>query len=52
MPQMAPMNWFILYIIFSMTFISFNFMNYYIFILNKQTMKSNKFMKKILNWKW
>nr|WLG71237.1 ATP synthase F0 subunit 8 [Rhithrodytes pantaleonii] len=52
MPQMAPMNWLILYILFSMIFLIFNFMNYYSFLISKKTNKKNFYMKKMLNWKW
>nr|WNV61897.1 ATP synthase F0 subunit 8 [Urodexia penicillum] len=54
MPQMAPMNWFMLFMIFSITFLMFNFMNYFMFI---PLMPKSNLMKKIklnysLNWKW
>nr|QRV62653.1 ATP synthase F0 subunit 8 [Stictonectes samai] len=52
MPQMAPMNWLILYILFSIILIMFNLMNYYIFIIEMKTLKTSSFMKKMLNWKW
>nr|YP_010166611.1 ATP synthase F0 subunit 8 [Hydroporus planus]ANJ70247.1 ATP synthase F0 subunit 8 [Hydroporus planus]QRV62702.1 ATP synthase F0 subunit 8 [Hydroporus planus] len=52
MPQMAPMNWLILYIFFSMTFIMFNFLNYYLFLINKKNNNINKLLKKSFNWKW
>nr|QRV62623.1 ATP synthase F0 subunit 8 [Rhithrodytes crux] len=52
MPQMAPMNWLILYILFSLIFLIFNFMNYYSFLIMKKTPKKNFYIKNILNWKW
>nr|ANJ70299.1 ATP synthase F0 subunit 8 [Acilius sulcatus] len=52
MPQMAPMNWLFLYIFFSMIFILFNFLNYYLFLIYKQELTSKKFFKSMLNWKW
>nr|ANJ70273.1 ATP synthase F0 subunit 8 [Hydroporus gyllenhalii] len=55
MPQMAPMNWLILYMFFSMIFIMFNFLNYYLFLINKNLNNNNnnmKMMKKYFNWKW
>nr|QRW36348.1 ATP synthase F0 subunit 8 [Hydroporus sp. IBE<ESP> AN585] len=52
MPQMAPMNWLILYIFFSLVFILFNFMNYYLFLINKKNNNINKLLKKSFNWKW
>nr|YP_010043663.1 ATP synthase F0 subunit 8 [Tinda javana]QPD06984.1 ATP synthase F0 subunit 8 [Tinda javana] len=53
MPQMAPINWLMLFIIFSVTFIMFNVMNYYCFF-NKipQSSKSEKKTSSSLNWKW
>nr|ALO70600.1 ATP synthase F0 subunit 8 [Gyrohypnus fracticornis] len=52
MPQMAPMNWLILFINFSIVFLMFNSMNYFSF---KYPLK--KYCKQILsqtklNWKW
>nr|QRV62418.1 ATP synthase F0 subunit 8 [Graptodytes pictus] len=52
MPQMAPMNWILLYMMFSFIFILFNFMNFYIFMINKNTDPNKNIFKKILNWKW
>nr|YP_010388307.1 ATP synthase F0 subunit 8 [Blaesoxipha lapidosa]UPO69336.1 ATP synthase F0 subunit 8 [Blaesoxipha lapidosa] len=54
MPQMAPIGWLSLFIIFSVTFVIFNMMNYYSFI---PMMPKSKFMvkpqsMKSLNWKW
>nr|YP_010446988.1 ATP synthase F0 subunit 8 [Loxocera planivena]UTM10353.1 ATP synthase F0 subunit 8 [Loxocera planivena] len=53
MPQMAPIKWLSLFIIFSTTFIMFNIMNYYnIFPLAPKLtlMKTNK--KFFMMWKW
>nr|QNP09756.1 ATP synthase F0 subunit 8 [Ochthebius sp. IBE<ESP> AN76] len=52
MPQMAPMNWIFLFMMFTMIFLMFNSLNYFSFkytYLNKPN-----FFKKInkLNWKW
>nr|QRV62665.1 ATP synthase F0 subunit 8 [Zaitzevhydrus formaster ulanulana] len=52
MPQMAPMNWLMLYIFFSVIFIMFNFMNYYMFLIYKKMKISNKIFIKKINWKW
>nr|ARH54653.1 ATP synthase F0 subunit 8 [Scirtes orbicularis] len=52
MPQMAPMMWLLLFIIFLLTFIFFNLLNFF------SSMKFNnmklKFEKKnnFLSWKW
>nr|YP_010231158.1 ATP synthase F0 subunit 8 [Paralimna concors]QSV37201.1 ATP synthase F0 subunit 8 [Paralimna concors] len=52
MPQMAPMGWLSLFLIFFFTFLLFNMMNYFSFMpvssqSNKFSYKSNSF-----NWKW
>nr|YP_010472648.1 ATP synthase F0 subunit 8 [Galerita orientalis]UVH65771.1 ATP synthase subunit 8 [Galerita orientalis] len=53
MPQMAPMNWLSLYIMFTVIFIMFNFLNYYLYLIkNNNNNKIENFMTKILNWKW
>nr|AND96344.1 ATP synthase F0 subunit 8 [Heteronitis castelnaui] len=51
MPQMAPMNWLMLFIYFSMIFMIFNIKNYYSF---NYKIKITKFLKKsnFINWKW
>nr|QCG71544.1 ATP synthase F0 subunit 8 [Gasterophilus nigricornis] len=53
MPQMAPINWLSMMIIFSLSFIIFNMMNYYSF---NPTMPKSKGPQKIsassLMWKW
>nr|AND96240.1 ATP synthase F0 subunit 8 [Scaptodera rhadamistus] len=51
MPQMAPMNWLILLIYFSLIFMSFNCLNFYSF---NYPIKLSSFKKKIMhiNWKW
>nr|YP_010987575.1 ATP synthase F0 subunit 8 [Bledius obscurus]WON65981.1 ATP synthase F0 subunit 8 [Bledius obscurus] len=51
MPQMAPLNWLSLFILFLMIFFLINSINYFLFFYNP---KSSKFLKKSshLNWKW
>nr|QNV11805.1 ATP synthase F0 subunit 8 [Quedius lateralis] len=51
MPQMAPMNWLTLFIMFTLIFILFNCMNYYSFKYQNKFYQFNKNIKKI-NWKW
>nr|YP_010998208.1 ATP synthase F0 subunit 8 [Vibrissina turrita]WEG23101.1 ATP synthase F0 subunit 8 [Compsilura concinnata]WPJ85696.1 ATP synthase F0 subunit 8 [Vibrissina turrita] len=53
MPQMAPINWLSLFIIFSMTFLLFSMMNYYLFTpsMPKLFLMKNK-LHNSLNWKW
>nr|YP_010999271.1 ATP synthase F0 subunit 8 [Synorthocladius bifidus]WPM93117.1 ATP synthase F0 subunit 8 [Synorthocladius bifidus] len=56
MPQMAPISWLILFIIFSMAFLSFNVLNYFCYNNKKISMNKNSSMNKNnyknLNWKW
>nr|YP_010946352.1 ATP synthase F0 subunit 8 [Balta vilis]WGO57070.1 ATP synthase F0 subunit 8 [Balta vilis] len=52
MPQMMPMNWLTLYILFLIIFMMFNFINYYNNILMINTSKKNKMKLMSLNWKW
>nr|AML25750.1 ATP synthase F0 subunit 8 [Carabidae sp. BMNH 1274270] len=53
MPQMAPMSWLFLYIMFTIIFMIFNFLNYYLFMKNNKTnnLKFN-YKNKFMNWKW
>nr|ALO77187.1 ATP synthase F0 subunit 8 [Elateridae sp. GENSP01] len=51
MPQMAPLSWINLFILFISTFLILNSLNYFSFIYeNKSTKKSMK--TKSINWKW
>nr|QQP21479.1 ATP synthase F0 subunit 8 [Tipula melanomera gracilispina] len=53
MPQMAPINWLFLFIIFSCTLIIFNTLNYFFYLPmtpKSLQLKQNKFLP--LNWKW
>nr|UOU84996.1 ATP synthase F0 subunit 8 [Chrysopilus cristatus] len=54
MPQMAPISWLILFIIFSFTFILFNMMNYFSYMPSspKTEELSKEISSKSLNWKW
>nr|YP_009243283.1 ATP synthase F0 subunit 8 [Gasterophilus intestinalis]AMR35663.1 ATP synthase F0 subunit 8 [Gasterophilus intestinalis]AMR35675.1 ATP synthase F0 subunit 8 [Gasterophilus intestinalis] len=53
MPQMAPISWLMMMVIFSLSFIVFNMMNYYSFYppmpesKGPQKLKTSPFM-----WKW
>nr|YP_010240636.1 ATP synthase F0 subunit 8 [Aleochara postica]QTG39873.1 ATP synthase F0 subunit 8 [Aleochara postica] len=51
MPQMAPLNWLFLFLMFTITFMIFNSMNYFSMMYS---FKIKKFLKskKLLNWKW
>nr|AMN09033.1 ATP synthase F0 subunit 8 [Pedicia sp. ZK-2016] len=54
MPQMAPLSWLGLFIIFSITLIIFSTMNYFSFLPNSPKTMNNKkkFSYNSLNWKW
>nr|UJG45095.1 ATP synthase F0 subunit 8 [Blepharipa sp.] len=53
MPQMAPINWLSLSIIFFITFLIFNMMNYYSFIpIMPKSILMNDMKMNSLNWKW
>nr|YP_009695390.1 ATP synthase F0 subunit 8 [Pyrocoelia praetexta]QEJ81620.1 ATP synthase F0 subunit 8 [Pyrocoelia praetexta] len=50
MPQMSPLNWFMLMIYFSMILIMYNTFIYSVFIYSNKGLKLNKMFKLI--WKW
>nr|YP_009058479.1 ATP synthase F0 subunit 8 [Scathophaga stercoraria]AIL95201.1 ATP synthase F0 subunit 8 [Scathophaga stercoraria]UJG45478.1 ATP synthase F0 subunit 8 [Scathophaga stercoraria] len=54
MPQMAPIGWLSLFIIFSIAFVIFNMMNYYSFIpsMPKSNLINKNQQMNSLNWKW
>nr|YP_009995301.1 ATP synthase F0 subunit 8 [Ochthebius minoicus]QNP09704.1 ATP synthase F0 subunit 8 [Ochthebius minoicus] len=53
MPQMAPMNWMILFFMVIMIFMLFNSLNYFSFkYLNLMPKKLLKFNNFKLTWKW
>nr|YP_009995236.1 ATP synthase F0 subunit 8 [Ochthebius plesiotypus]QNP09613.1 ATP synthase F0 subunit 8 [Ochthebius plesiotypus] len=52
MPQMAPMNWMMLFLMFSMIFMLFNSMNYFSFIYNNKNKSKLTNNKNKINWKW
>nr|YP_010397373.1 ATP synthase F0 subunit 8 [Trichius succinctus]UQJ77493.1 ATP synthase F0 subunit 8 [Trichius succinctus] len=51
MPQMSPLSWLILFIVFCITFILFNVMNYYCIQYPVKTISKEKKITQI-NWKW
>nr|YP_009407047.1 ATP synthase F0 subunit 8 [Typhlatya arfeae]ASA39596.1 ATP synthase F0 subunit 8 [Typhlatya arfeae] len=52
MPQMAPLLWFNLFTFFSITFMLFFIMNYFLAPYNKIKPTSKTQKTKKLNWKW
>nr|ALO71129.1 ATP synthase F0 subunit 8 [Staphylinidae sp. 1 EF-2015] len=51
MPQMAPLNWLVLFIMFIITFLLFNSLNYFSFKYSPKSNLSKKIISEI-NWKW
>nr|YP_009544118.1 ATP synthase F0 subunit 8 [Cosmoscarta dorsimacula]AZJ53293.1 ATP synthase F0 subunit 8 [Cosmoscarta dorsimacula] len=51
MPQMAPMWWTMLFLMFNLTFLLLNMLMYFIINFNNK-MKFNKMMKNQMIWKW
>nr|QBZ37539.1 ATP synthase F0 subunit 8 [Aesalus sp. JL-2019] len=51
MPQMAPMSWTLLMLMFITSFLIFNSLNYFNFKYFPKTPKTSKSKIKI-NWKW
>nr|URX52705.1 ATP synthase F0 subunit 8 [Cryptotermes sp. 1 AB-2022a]URX52731.1 ATP synthase F0 subunit 8 [Cryptotermes sp. 1 AB-2022a] len=52
MPQMMPLSWLSLFIMFSATLILFSTLNYYAMIIKTSTTEKKEITNKILNWKW
>nr|YP_009128361.1 ATP synthase F0 subunit 8 [Tribolium confusum]AJP09525.1 ATP synthase F0 subunit 8 [Tribolium confusum] len=53
MPQMAPLNWLLLMIIFIAILVTFNIMNYYTVTYQTLTKPSQNLKLEIkTNWKW
>nr|QVM79260.1 ATP synthase F0 subunit 8 [Vesperus sanzi] len=50
MPQMAPLNWLLLMLLFILIFKMFNCLNYYAFIYKTKFMIKKISLK--YNWKW
>nr|QUB07088.1 ATP synthase F0 subunit 8 [Chlamisus sp. N29] len=51
MPQMAPLNWLMMFLCFSLILLMFNSMNYFIFSLVPEKSMMNK-KEKITTWLW
>nr|URX54490.1 ATP synthase F0 subunit 8 [Glyptotermes sp. 18 AB-2022a] len=52
MPQMMPLSWLTLFIMFSMTLILFTSMNYYSHNPKSKTAKKSEKKMTTMNWKW
>nr|ALO70704.1 ATP synthase F0 subunit 8 [Medon apicalis] len=51
MPQMAPLNWLILFLMIIMIYLMFNFINYYSFMYTPK-ISHIKPKYSYINWKW
>nr|ALO76642.1 ATP synthase F0 subunit 8 [Nigidius sp. NIG01] len=51
MPQMAPMSWALLMIMFIFTLLIFNSLNYFSFLYPPKFLKIKK-INTMINWKW
>nr|YP_009349860.1 ATP synthase F0 subunit 8 [Diestrammena asynamora]AQM39996.1 ATP synthase F0 subunit 8 [Diestrammena asynamora] len=52
MPQMAPISWLLLFIMFSMSLIMFCSMNYFISMPSTPLSSNEDISKNSLDWKW
>nr|URX54438.1 ATP synthase F0 subunit 8 [Cryptotermes penaoru] len=52
MPQMMPLSWLSLFIMFSATLVLFSTLNYYTMTFKAKTDEKKSTLNKILNWKW
>nr|WOR81112.1 ATP synthase F0 subunit 8 [Anaspides driesseni] len=52
MPQMAPLFWFLLFIFFSMVFILFSSLTYFLFPIQKNIFHPSPLTKSSFLWKW
>nr|WGL40321.1 ATP synthase F0 subunit 8 [Tomicus brevipilosus] len=52
MPQMAPMNWLVLFIMFILLFILTMIINYFSFYYYPSKTNKNFLDNKNINWKW
>nr|YP_010894823.1 ATP synthase F0 subunit 8 [Amiota femorata]WJW73336.1 ATP synthase F0 subunit 8 [Amiota femorata] len=53
MPQMAPISWLSLFIIFTISFILFSILNYYSYLPSSpKSTNLKKIVMNSMNWKW
>nr|UOU84944.1 ATP synthase F0 subunit 8 [Platypalpus candicans] len=52
MPQMSPLNWLMLFIMFTIIFIMFCMLNYYSFLQQSHYQSQKTINKSSMNWKW
>nr|WHU31453.1 ATP synthase F0 subunit 8 [Claassenia sp. 2 YNX-2023a] len=53
MPQMAPLSWLALFLVFTSTLLLFTFINYFSFLVGPpKTQDEIKISTNPMNWKW
>nr|QHD47875.1 ATP synthase F0 subunit 8 [Peltoperlopsis cebuano] len=52
MPQMAPISWLTLFLVFSMIFLVFNTMNYFCYLPPSPSSTEKSISQTPFNWKW
>nr|YP_009371264.1 ATP synthase F0 subunit 8 [Styloperla spinicercia]ARR75385.1 ATP synthase F0 subunit 8 [Styloperla spinicercia] len=52
MPQMAPISWLSLFIVFSIVLLIFSSMNYYNFTVTPPSTHVKQIHQTPMNWKW
>nr|AVN68119.1 ATP synthase F0 subunit 8 [Anaplecta calosoma] len=52
MPQMMPLSWLMLFMLFSATFVVFNIMSYFNFNYIPQKNSKKEILSKKTSWKW
>nr|YP_010462908.1 ATP synthase F0 subunit 8 [Epeorus gibbus]UUJ36761.1 ATP synthase F0 subunit 8 [Epeorus gibbus] len=52
MPQMAPLSWLLLFLVFSSTLILFNIVNYFLATPPTPLHSSSLYQTHAFNWKW
>nr|YP_009171542.1 ATP synthase F0 subunit 8 [Henicus brevimucronatus]AJW76397.1 ATP synthase F0 subunit 8 [Henicus brevimucronatus] len=52
MPQMAPISWLTLFLMFSITLILFSTLNYFLMSSKSPSILDKKILSQSFNWKW
>nr|YP_009349847.1 ATP synthase F0 subunit 8 [Conocephalus melaenus]AQM39983.1 ATP synthase F0 subunit 8 [Conocephalus melaenus]ATL57808.1 ATP synthase F0 subunit 8 [Conocephalus melaenus] len=52
MPQMAPMSWLSLFLMFSLALMLFSVLKFYMISINSEIIKKTSKTSSTLNWKW
>nr|WAX39171.1 ATP synthase F0 subunit 8 [Anaplecta sp. 5 ZQW-2020]WAX39184.1 ATP synthase F0 subunit 8 [Anaplecta sp. 5 ZQW-2020] len=52
MPQMMPMSWLMLFMMFTTTFITFNVLSYFNYKQQPHNKKMKNYKNNTMTWKW